>query len=130
VLLYFTQSRWIVQVFSRTQENIRVITKRPKRRIASDTQHPANIVGVVAVVYGKLVLFELKGLLTDSTIIPLKFQEQRIICGGKTETVKAIYVRFARTAQKVSLVAVYYKIVFGKLTKTHGAGWHDSTPAG
>jgi hypothetical protein len=75
MFLDFTQSRWVVQVFSRAQEDIRIITKSPKRRIASNTQNPANVIGVVAMVNGKLVLLELEGLLTNRTIIPLKFQQ-------------------------------------------------------
>jgi hypothetical protein len=74
-----TQSGRVVQVFCGSQDQIRVVIKNTKRRVASFAQHPPNIIRVVAVVYRKLVLFKFEGVVTDSTIIPLKFQQEVII---------------------------------------------------
>jgi hypothetical protein len=74
-----TQGWRVVQVFCGSQDHIRVILKNAQRRITSFTQDPTNIIRVVAVVYRKFVLFELEGAVTDSTIIPLKFQQEVII---------------------------------------------------
>jgi hypothetical protein len=69
------QSRGVIQVLSRPQEQIWVIVKDTERRVTSLAQHPPNVIRIMAVVHCKFVLFQLKGLLTNSTIIPLKFQE-------------------------------------------------------
>jgi hypothetical protein len=70
-----TQSRGVIQVFCGSQEQIWVVVKDTERRVTSFAQHSPNVIRIVAVVYRKFVLFQLKGLLTNSTIIPLKFQE-------------------------------------------------------
>jgi hypothetical protein len=74
-----TQGWRVVQVFCGSHEHIRVILKNAQRRVTPFTQDPTNIIRVVAVIYRKLVLFEFEGVVTDSTIIPLKFQQEVII---------------------------------------------------
>jgi hypothetical protein len=74
-----TQGWRVVQVFCGSQDQIRVVLKNAQRRITSFTQDPTNIIRVMAVVYRKLVLLEFKRVVTDSTIIPLKFQQEVII---------------------------------------------------
>jgi len=73
VFLDFTQSWGVVQVFCGSQDYVWVVLKNAQRCITSLTQDSTNVIGVVAVVYRKLVLFELEGVVTYSTIIPLKF---------------------------------------------------------
>jgi len=84
----------------------------------------------MAVVNRELVLFKLKGSVTNGTIIPLKFQQEIIICGGQPESVKTVYVRLARTAQEVTFIAVNYEVFPQKLTPADGAKQHISTPGG
>jgi hypothetical protein len=74
-----TQGWWVVQVFCGSQDQIWVVLKSTQRRITSFTQDSTNIIRVVAVVYRKLVLLEFERVVTDSTIIPLKFQQEVII---------------------------------------------------
>jgi hypothetical protein len=74
-----TQGWGVVQVFCGPQDHIRVVLKNTQRGVTPLTQNPTYIVGVVAVVYGKLVLFKLEGSVTNSAIIPLKFQQEVII---------------------------------------------------
>jgi hypothetical protein len=79
MLLDSTQGWRVVQVFCGSQDHVRVVLKNAQRGIAPLTQDPTDIVGVVAVVYRKLVLFEFEGVVTNSAIIPLKFQQEVII---------------------------------------------------
>jgi hypothetical protein len=51
------QSRGVVQVLSSPDQKIRVVLKDTQRRVAPFAQYPTNVIRVVAVVYGKLVLF-------------------------------------------------------------------------
>jgi hypothetical protein len=46
----------------------------------------------MAVVDGELVLLQLQRVVTDGAIIPLKFQQKVIICGGQPEPIKPVYV--------------------------------------
>jgi hypothetical protein len=52
----------------------------------------------VAVVYCKLVLLELEGFVADSAIIPLKFQQKVIICGGQSKPIKPVHIGFTGAA--------------------------------
>jgi hypothetical protein len=81
------QSRGVVQILSGSNQKIRVVLKDTQRRVAPFAQYPTNIVGVMAVVYCKLVLLEFEGIVTDSTIIPLKFQQKVIIAGGQPKPI-------------------------------------------
>jgi hypothetical protein len=128
VSFYSTQSWGVIQVFCGSQDQIRVIIKNTKRRVAAFAQHPPNIIRVMAVIYRKLVLLQLKRLLTNSTIIPLKFQEQFKICGGQPKTRKPIYIGFASTTEKVVFAPVNDQVFSGKLTRTHSARGHFETP--
>jgi hypothetical protein len=75
----------------------------------------------VAVVYCKLVLLELEGVVADSAIIPLKFQQKVIICGGQPEPIKTVYIRFARSAKKIVLAPVNGQVFSEKLSTADSA---------
>jgi len=62
--------------------------------------------------------------LTNSAIIPLKLQKKLKIGRGQPKTVQAIYVRLARTAQKVIFATVDNEVVFFKFTRTDGTSGH------
>jgi hypothetical protein len=82
----------------------------------------------VAVVYCKLVLLELEGVVADSAIIPLKFQQKVIICGGQSEPIKTVYIRFARSAKKIVFPPVDSKVFSEKLPTADSAEQHIKTP--
>jgi len=84
----------------------------------------------VAVVYCKLVLLELEGVVADSAIIPLKFQQKVIICGGQSEPIKTVYIRFARSAKKIVFPPVDSKVFSEKLPTADSAEQHIKTPVG
>jgi len=92
VFLDFTQSRGVIQVLRSANQKIGVVFKDTQSRIAPLTQDPTNVVGVMTVVDGELVLFELERVVTDGAIIPLNFQQKVIICGGQSEPIKPVYV--------------------------------------
>jgi hypothetical protein len=121
-------SRWVVQVFCGSQEHIWVVLKNAQCGVAPLTQNSTNIVGVMAVVNCKLVLFKLKGPVTNGTIIPLKFQQKVIIRGGQPKPIQSVYIRLARTAQEVAFIAVNYEVFTQKFPTTDGAEQHINTP--
>jgi uncharacterized protein (DUF697 family) len=51
------QSRGVVQILSGSNQKIGVVLKDTQRRVAPLAQYSTNVIRVVAVVYGKLVLF-------------------------------------------------------------------------
>jgi hypothetical protein len=79
MFLDFTQGWRVVQVFCGSQDHVRVVLKNTQRGVASFAQHPPNVIRIVTVVYGKLVLLKLERVVTNSAIIPLKFQQEVII---------------------------------------------------
>ena len=81
-------------------------------------------------VNSELVLLELEGIVTDGAIIPLKFQQKVIICGGQSEPVKPVYVRLAWTAQEIALTPMDNKIFLEKFSTADGAKQHIKTPVG
>jgi hypothetical protein len=82
------------------------------------------------VVYCKLVLLELEGFVADSAIIPLKFQQKVIICGGQSKPIKAVYIGFTGATQKVILATMNNQVFSGKLASTYSARRHLNTPVG
>jgi hypothetical protein len=77
-----TQRGRAVQIFCGPQKQIWVILENAQRRVATFAQHAPNIIGIMAMIYRKLVLLKLERLVTNSAIIPLELQKKLIICGG------------------------------------------------
>jgi len=67
-------------------------------------------------------------LFANSTIIPLKLQQEVIIGGGQPKTIQPIYVGFAGATEEVILSSVDDQVLSGKFANTYSTKRHFKTP--